>query len=190
MPTTEGFLSAKTKDIEFCLKRETTMKSLRAIVIHWACYLFAWRLRGMITRDFLSQPIIVYAWVNFLLAPKYYHSRVTAAHFRLTQTCDWFLTLLYAPTFIYSNMIIIACSELSLLLPGNRNSSSCSNLTEAQSVTLSYIHCEIYCFDKKWFYLPCPIVCIRATYQVFKQAVPSNIRMWTSVLHLVDIKLL
>lgn len=29
MPTTEGFLSAKTKDIEFCLKRETTMKSLR-----------------------------------------------------------------------------------------------------------------------------------------------------------------
>ena len=29
MPTTEGFLSAETKDIEFCPKRETTMKSLR-----------------------------------------------------------------------------------------------------------------------------------------------------------------
>lgn len=32
MPTTEGFLSAETKDIEFCPKRETTMKSLRDYV--------------------------------------------------------------------------------------------------------------------------------------------------------------
>ena len=137
----------------------------------------------MITRDFLSKAIfsayaIVYAWVKFPAGSKILPFPGNCSALPLNSDM-WLIShiAIYAPTFIYSNMIIIACSELSLLFPGNRNSSSCSNLTEAQSVTLSYIHCEIYCFDKKWFYLPCPIVCIRATYQVFKQAVPSNIRM-------------